>query len=53
MDPVVNPADQVGGAIQTGVNSAAEVISDNMLLVFSIPVAFVAWSIGKRVLGKI
>lgn len=46
-------ADQVGTPISTGVNDAKEVISDNMPLVFGVAVAFVAWSVGRRVLGKI
>lgn len=47
------PADGVGTAITSGVNDAKEVISDNMPLVFGVAVAFVAWSVGRRVLGKI
>jgi len=47
------PADVVGGAIAGGATTANEVISDNMPLVFGVAVAFVAWSVGKRVLGKI
>lgn len=43
----------VGTAIAGGVTSATGVITDNMPLVFGVSVAFVAWSIGKRVLGKI
>lgn len=43
----------VGGAIDGGVDSAKTVISDNMPLVFGVAVAFVAWSVGRRVLGKI
>ena len=49
----VSPADTVGSAIGGGVDSAKEVISDNMPLVFGVAVAFVAWSVGRRVLGKI
>jgi hypothetical protein len=49
----VTPADTVGTAIGGGVNSAQEVITDNMPLVFGVAVAFVAWSVGKRVLGKV
>lgn len=52
MEPTTT-ADSVGGAIQTGVTQAQEVIGDNMLLVFGVAVAFVAWNVGKRVLGKI
>jgi hypothetical protein len=43
----------VGSAIDGGVDSARGVISDNMPLVFGVAVAFVAWSVGRRVLGKI
>lgn len=43
----------VGGAISNGVDEAKDVITDNMPLVFGVAVAFVAWSIGRRVLGKI
>jgi len=46
-------ADVVGGSITGGVDSALEVITDNMPLVFGVAVAFVAWSVGRRVLGKI
>ena len=46
-------ADVVGTAITGGVTSALEVITDNMPLVFGVAVAFVAWSVGRRVLGKI
>lgn len=41
------------GAISDGVDQAQAVISDNMPLVFGVAVAFVAWSVGRRVLGKI
>lgn len=47
------PADGVGSQISEGVTNAKEVVSDNMPLVFGVAVAFVAWSIGRRVLGKI
>lgn len=47
------PVDGVGTAIGNGVDQAKEVISDNMPLVFGVAVAFVAWNIGRRVLGKI
>ena len=47
------PADTVGTAISGGVTSASEVITDNMPLVFGVAVAFVAWAVGRRVLGKI
>ena len=43
----------VGGAISGGVSQALDVIGDNMPLVFGVAVAFVAWSVGRRVLGKI
>lgn len=43
----------VNDAIQSGVTAAQGVISDNMFLVFGVAVAFVAWNVGKRVLGKI
>jgi hypothetical protein len=46
-------SDLVGTAIQQGVTAAQDVIGDNMLLVFGVAVAFVAWNVGKRVLGKI
>ena len=49
----VTPAATVGGAISGGVDSAQDVITDNMPLVFGVAVAFVAWSVGRRVLGKI
>jgi hypothetical protein len=45
--------DAVGTAIASGVTSATGVIGDNMPLVFGVAVAFVAWNVGKRVLGKI
>lgn len=41
------------GAISDGVDQAKTVVSDNMPLVFGVAVAFVAWSVGRRVLGKI
>ena len=47
------PAEQVGTALTGAVNVAKEVIGDNMPLVFGIPIAFVAWNIGKRVLGRV
>lgn len=43
----------VGDAITTGVGNAKAVISDNMPLVFGVAIAFVAWHVGRRVLGKI
>jgi hypothetical protein len=42
-----------GSAISTGVDNAKAVISENMPLVFGVAVAFVAWAVGRRVLGKI
>lgn len=35
------------------VSDALEVINTNMPLVFGVALAFVAWGVGKRVLGKI
>ena len=46
-------ADAVGTPIATAVGDAKEVVSDNMPLVFGVAIAFVAWSVGRRVLGKI
>lgn len=46
-------AEAVGGAITGAVNTAKEVVTDNMPLVFGVAIAFVAWSVGRRVLGKI
>lgn len=43
----------VGTAIGTGVDNAKTVISDNMPTVFGVAIAFVAWHVGRRVLGKI
>lgn len=43
----------VGTAISGGVTDALAVVSTNMPLVFGVAVAFVAWAVGKRVLGKI
>lgn len=42
-----------GAAIGDGVDSALGVVNDNMPIVFTVAVAFVAWSVGRRVLGKI
>jgi len=42
-----------GTAIAEGVTTALGVIGDNMPLVFGVAIAFVAWNVGKRVLGKI
>lgn len=40
-------------AISDAVTAAKSVVSDNMPLVFGVAIAFVAWKVGKRVLGKI
>jgi phosphotransferase system glucose/maltose/N-acetylglucosamine-specific IIC component len=45
--------DPVGIAIDSGVDQALAVIGANMPLVFGVAIAFVAWNVGKRVLGKI
>lgn len=42
-----------GAAIADGVTTALGVVGDNMPLVFGVAIAFVAWNVGKRVLGKI
>lgn len=52
MEPVVEPT-AVDTAIAGGVDSALAVITTNMPLVFGVVIAFIAWTIGKRVLGKI
>lgn len=44
---------EVGTAITAGANQGLDVIQDNMPVVFSVAIAFVAWSVGRRVLGKI
>lgn len=43
----------VGTAIADAVGQATGVITANMPLVFGVAIAFVAWSVGRRVLGKI
>jgi hypothetical protein len=43
----------VGTALSDAVAQATGVITTNMPLVFGVAIAFVAWNIGKRVLGKI
>lgn len=43
----------VGTAIAGAVTQATAVVNDNMILVFGVSIAFVAWNVGKRVLGKI
>lgn len=50
VDPAVTG---VGSAISGGVDNAKDVISNNMPLVFGVAIAFVAWHVGRRVLGKI
>ena len=49
-DPAVTA---VGTTLSGAVDNAKQVISDNMPLVFGVAVAFVAWQIGRRVLGHI
>ena len=49
----MSSASAVDTAITGGVDQAKDVITDNMPLVFGVAVAFVAWSVGRRVLGKI
>lgn len=48
---MTNPT--VGDSIASAVTTATGVIGDNMPLVFSVAIAFIAWNVGKRVLGKI
>ena len=43
----------VGTAIADAVSQATGVISNNMPLVFGVAIAFVAWNVGKRVLGNL
>jgi phosphotransferase system glucose/maltose/N-acetylglucosamine-specific IIC component len=43
----------VGDSIASAVTQATDVIGANMPLVFGVAIAFVAWNVGKRVLGKI
>jgi phosphotransferase system glucose/maltose/N-acetylglucosamine-specific IIC component len=43
----------VGTAISGAVTQATDVIGQNMPLVFGVAIAFVAWNVGRRVLGKI
>lgn len=45
--------DHVDASVSPGVDNAKQVIGDNMPLVFGVAVAFVAWRVGRRVLGKI
>ncbi len=44
---------ELNGAIADGVDTGKDVITDNMPVVFGVAIAFVAWSVGRRVLGKI
>lgn len=48
-----SPADAVGAPLADAANAGKEVINDNMPVVFTVAIAFVAWNVGKRVLGKI
>jgi len=43
----------IGDSISGIVTDALAVITNNMPLVFGVALAFVAWNVGKRVLGKI
>ena len=43
----------VDTAISGGVTTALDVITNNMPLVFGVAVAFVAWSVGRRILSRI
>jgi hypothetical protein len=43
----------VDTALSGGVTQAQDVITNNMPLVFGVAISFVAWHVGKRVLGKI
>lgn len=43
----------IGDAISSVVDDALAVINTNMPLVFGVALAFVAWAVGKRILGKI
>lgn len=49
----MEPPATVGESIASGVTSALGVVGDNMPLVFGVAIAFIAWNVGKRVLGKI
>lgn len=46
-------ATPIDTAISGGVNTALDVITNNMPVVFGVAVAFVGWSVGRRVLHKI
>jgi hypothetical protein len=43
----------VATALSDAVTQAKTVITDNMPVVFGVAIAFVAWSVGRRVLGRI
>lgn len=43
----------VGTALSGAVDKALSVISGNMPTVFGVAIAFVAWKVGRRVLGHI
>ena len=47
------PLGVVDVAIDGGVDAALAVVSTSMPVVFGVAIAFVAWNVGKRVLGKI
>lgn len=46
-------ATPVDNALDGAVDQAQAVVSNNMPTVFGVAIAFVAWSVGRRVLGKI
>jgi hypothetical protein len=48
-----SPADAVAAPLADAATAGKEVINDNMPIVFGVAIAFVAWNVGKRVLGKI
>ncbi|MFL6097722.1 MAG: hypothetical protein ACJ71Y_19890 [Blastococcus sp.] len=50
---VATAVTDVGTALTDAVGQATSVISTNMPLVFSVSIAFVAWKVGKKVLGHI
>lgn len=47
------PVSLVGDSIGDATTQGKAVISENMPTVFGVAIAFVAWSVGRRVLGKI
>lgn len=49
----VTATDGVATAILSGVTDAKTVITENMPVVFGVAIAFVAWRVGRRVLGHI